>query len=158
MEPDDRSQRELRASLAQRLNGCFPSHDSPRGLVATVSSFDFQGGALEGRAAANVSRLAGLLSGQTGWTVEVEGHSDSATPEAERLAELRAEAVRAELIRAGVPAQAVAVRALGNTRPIGPNNSAQGREANRRVEIVISGAPIGSVASWDRKYSLLPKN
>ncbi len=154
---DDRPQRELRASLAQRLNGCFPSHDTPRGLVATVSSFDFRGAALDSQALGSISQVAALLAEHPGLIVEVEGNSDTAEPEAERLAASRAEAVRDALIRAGVRADWVTVRALGNTRPLGPSNTAQSREANRRVEIVISGGPIGSVAVWDRSYPLVLK-
>jgi flagellar motor protein MotB len=156
-QPDDRPYRELRASLAQSLNACFPSHDTPRGLVATISSFDFRGTALDTRAPGSISQIAALVTAHPGLTIEVEGHSDSAEPEAERLAALRAAAVRDALIRAGAPAEGVSVRALGNTRPIGPNNTAQGREANRRIEIVISGAPIGNVAAWDRSYPLTVK-
>jgi outer membrane protein OmpA-like peptidoglycan-associated protein len=157
LQPDDKPQRELRAFLAQRLNAYLPSHDTPRGLVATVSSFDFRGAALDPHGLGNISQIAALVAAHPGLIVEVEGSSDTAEPEADRLAASRAGAVRDALIRAGVPAEAVNVRALGNTRPIGPNNTAQSRENNRRVEIVISGGPIGSVAAWDRGYPLVPK-
>jgi outer membrane protein OmpA-like peptidoglycan-associated protein len=157
LQTDDRPQRELRASLAQRLNAYFPSHDTPRGLVATVSSFDFRGAVLDPQSLGNISQVASLVAAHPGLIVEVEGNSDIAEPEAERLAASRAATVREALVRAGVPADGVTVRALSNTRPIGPNNTAQSREANRRVEIVISGAPIGSVASWDRSYPLVLK-
>jgi outer membrane protein OmpA-like peptidoglycan-associated protein len=157
LHPDDRPQRELRASLAQRLNACFPSHDTPRGLVATVSSFDFRGPAVDSQALGNISQIAALVAAHPGLIVEVEGNSDTAEPEAERLAASRAASVRDALIRAGAPGESVSIRALGNTRPIGPNNTAQSREANRRVEIVISGGPIGTVATWDRSYPLVMK-
>jgi outer membrane protein OmpA-like peptidoglycan-associated protein len=158
IQPDGRLQRDLRVSLAQRLNACFPSRDTPRGLIATVSSFDFREAALDAHALANISQIAALVSAHPGLIVEVEGHSDSASPEAERLAASRAEAVRSGLVRAGIPLSMISVRDLGNSRPIGPNNTAQAREANRRTEIVISGPPIGNVAAWDRSYSLLPRN
>lgn len=158
LQGDDRQQRELRASLAQRLNACFPSRDTPRGLVATVSSFDFRGAALDEHQLASISQLAALVTAHPGLTVEVEGHSDSASPEAERLAASRAGAVRDALVRAGAPSAIVNVRDFGNTRPLGPNNTAQSREGNRRTEIVISGQPIGNVAAWDKSYSLGPRN
>jgi outer membrane protein OmpA-like peptidoglycan-associated protein len=158
LQPDDRSQRDLRAFLAQRLNTCFPSRDTPRGLVATVSSFEFRGAALDEHELAKVSQFAALVKAHPGLTVEVEGHSDSASPEAERLAASRAAAVRDSLVRAGIPSATVSVRDLGSTRPLGPNNTAQSREANRRTEIVIAGPPIGNVAVWDRSYPLAPRN
>lgn len=157
LQPDDRPQRELRASLTQRLNAYFPSHDTPRGLVATVSSFDFRGATLDSQALGNISQTAALVAAHPGLIVEVDGNSDTPEPEAERLAASRAATVRDALIRSGIPAEGVSVRALGNTRPIGPNNTAQSREANRRIEIVISGGPIGDVAAWDRSYPLVLK-
>jgi outer membrane protein OmpA-like peptidoglycan-associated protein len=63
--------------------------------------------------------------------------------------------VREALVRFGVPAPWVTARGLGSTRPIAGNNSSSGREQNRRVEIVISGDPIGAMAYWDRTYPLL---
>jgi outer membrane protein OmpA-like peptidoglycan-associated protein len=156
--PDERPQRELRAALAQRINGYFPSRDTPRGLVATVSSFAFRGAALDSQAMDSTAQIAALVAAHPGLTVEVEAHSDSAAPEAERLAGVRAEAVREALVRGGIPQAAVGVRALGNSRPIGPNTTAQSREANRRIEIVISGGPIGNAAVWDKSYSLGPRN
>jgi hypothetical protein len=43
---------------------------------------------------------------------------------------------------------------LGDAHPFGPNSTATGREANRRVEIVISGDPIGDLPFWDHPYAL----
>jgi outer membrane protein OmpA-like peptidoglycan-associated protein len=158
IQADDRPQRELRASLAQRLNTCFPSSDTPRGLVATMSGLDFRGATLDEHELSKISQLAALVTSHPGLTVEVEGHSDNASPEAERLAASRAGAVRDALVRAGIPSTIVNVRDLGNTRPLGPNNTAQSREANRRTEIVITGSPIGNVAVWDRSYPLSRRN
>jgi OOP family OmpA-OmpF porin len=126
--------------------------------MATISSFDFHGTVLDSRALASISQLAALVTSHPGLLVEVDANSDSAAPDAERLATVRAEAIRDALLRAGISANLVTMRALGNTRPIGPNNTAQERDANRRTEIVISGAPIGALAVWDRTYPLKPKN
>ena len=155
--PDQQTQRNARAALAQRLNGYFASRDTPRGLVATISNSEFHGTALDGRAQASLAQVASAVAAYPGLMVEVEGNSDSAAPEAELLATARAEATRDVLIRNGLPAGSVTARGYGNSRPLGPNSSAQAREANRRVEIVISGGPIGNVAVWDRSYSLVPR-
>lgn len=156
-QPDDRGKRELRISLAQQLRGLFPLTDSPRGLVETVGSLDFEGTAPDGTAAVKLSQIAALVSSHPGLTIEVDGHSDSASPEAEHIAAARAEAVREELVRAGVAPSLVTVRDMGNARPLGPNTTAQGRDANRRTEIVISGPPIGNLAAWDKSYPLVPR-
>ena len=155
--PDQQTQRNARAALAQRLNGYFASRDTPRGLVATISNSEFHGTALDGRAQASLAQVASAVAAYPGLMVEVEGNSDSAAPEAELLATARAEATRDVLIRNGLPAGSVTARGYGNSRPLGPNSSVQAREANRRVEIVISGGPIGNVAVWDRSYSLVPR-
>jgi flagellar motor protein MotB len=159
--PNDRPQRELRSSLLQQINGYFQARDTPQGLVATISDFDFrgasQGTALDPASMAKVERIASLAAAHPGLNVEVDGCSDSASPEAERIAAARAAMVRDALMRGGLPYNAVTLRSLGNSHPLGSNATAQGRELNRRVEIVISGAPIGGLASWDKSYSVVPR-
>jgi flagellar motor protein MotB len=163
--PDYRPQRELRVSLLQQINGYFQARDTPQGLVATISDFDFHGGSqgttqattLDPATMAKLERIAALAAAHPGLTVEVDGCSDNASPEAERIASTRAAMVRDALMRGGLPYSAVTLRSLGNSRPLGSNATAQGRELNRRVEIVISGAPIGGLASWDRSYTVIPR-
>jgi hypothetical protein len=68
----------------------------------------------------------------------------------------RAHAVRDVLIDDGLPAGAVLARGLGDSRPLTSNATAAGREQNRRVEIVISGNPIGDMPYWAQSYNLKP--
>jgi len=154
---DGQRQLDLRVSLLQQIGGYFPARDTPQGLIATISDFDFRGGALDAAVNARVERIAALVAVYPGLNVEVDGFSDSALPEAERLASARAGMVRDALMRVGLPYNAVTLRSLGNSRPLGSNATAQGREMNRRVEIVISGEPIGKLATWDKSYSLVPR-
>lgn len=156
--PDNRAPLELRAKLAQSLNGLFASQDTPRGLVASIPASDFREGQPAASVTARLAQLAVLVKAHPGLTVEVDGNCDSESADAERIAFERAEGVRDALVRAGLPSSFIQARAMGNSRPIGPNTSAQSREANRRTEIVISGAAIGNTAVWDRSYSILPKN
>jgi hypothetical protein len=46
----------------------------------------------------------------------------------------------------------MSARGFGNAHPLGPNPA-----QNRRVEITVSGDPIGSTAYWDRTYQVIPK-
>jgi len=62
--------------------------------------------------------------------------------------------VRRMLVGRGLPPTAVIARGLGNTHPLVSNASPGGRIQNRRVEIVISGDPIGNMPFWDRSYTL----
>ena len=71
--------------------------------------------------------------------VLIEGHTDS-TGKYEnnvKLSERRAEAVRAYLLKKGVPAERLEARGFGPDRPVATNDTAVGREANRRVEFII---------------------
>jgi len=53
-----------------------------------------------------------------------------------------------------VPMRSVTALGLGISRPLVSNTSASGREQNRRVEIVVSGEAIGTLANWDRSYPI----
>ena len=142
----------LRVRLLEELNGAFITRDTPRGLVVTIPDTDFRGDSLSGATSASVARISTAIAAHPGLRIEVEGHTDSETGGAN--AERRAEEVRNSLVGHGLAGNAVSARGMGASRPVGSNSSPGGREENRRVEIVISGAPIGDLASWDRTYSL----
>ena len=67
------------------------------------------------------------LSGHTDW-IGTEGYNQA-------LSERRADSVKQYLIRKGVDAGRITTHAYGETRPIAPNDTAEGRAKNRRVEI-----------------------
>ena len=85
----------------------------------------------------------------------MEGYTDSAATKATSWS--RAQAVQRALMGRGLPADRVSAQGLGDARPLVANSSLAGREENRRVEIVISGEPIGTMPYWDRAYSLQPR-
>jgi len=64
----------------------------------------------------------------------------------QRLSEQRAEAVREYLVDQMVAANAVSAFGFGKTRPVATNDTAEGRQQNRRVELVVSGDAIGKGA------------
>ena len=70
--------------------------------------------------------------------IAVEGHTDSAGQAAgnQTLSERRAAAVRAFLLSQGIDAARVQSRGLGASKPAGPNTTPEGRQQNRRVELV----------------------
>jgi len=74
--------------------------------------------------------------------IVIEGHTDSrGTPLAnEALSSHRARAVMDYLAARGVPAASLTSVGIGQARPIADNSTAEGRAANRRVEIVIKAA------------------
>ena len=142
----------LRMQLMEQLNGVVATRDTPRGLVVTIPEPEFSGPALRGAAVEHLSRIARIVAGRPGLHIEVEGHTDSAATES--LSWKRAEAARQALLEHGLAANSVSFRGLGNSRPLTSNATASGREENQRVEIVISGAPIGNLPFWDRTYPL----
>ena len=143
--------RSLRMSLYRDLGACsLETIDSPRGLVVTVPAADFDGRSLQRYATSRVARVAAAIAVHPGLTVEVDDNGDGGNAE-------RAESVRAALVANGVPAGSIEVRSLGSSRPVASPATASGREANRRVEIAISGDSIGSLPYWDRTYSIMPR-
>ncbi len=152
-------QRDLRVRLLQECGAAMPTLDSPRGLVVTVKGAEFQGIAPSSRAASELARIATLVSSYPGLYVSVEGHTDPSGSESrdQEVSYERAAAVRDVLVRSGLARSLVSVRSEGSSRPLVSNASGEGRIENRRVEIVISGDPIGSVPYWDRTYTLNPR-
>jgi outer membrane protein OmpA-like peptidoglycan-associated protein len=60
------------------------------------------------------------------------------------LSEKRAESVRTYLTGQGVPEASTTAHGFGKSRPIASNDTADGRQQNRRVELVVSGEVIGT--------------
>ncbi|HLI86627.1 MAG TPA: OmpA family protein [Bryobacteraceae bacterium] len=147
-------QKEVRGQLLERLNGEVETRDTPRGLVVVVGDADFTGATLRPEAADELNRVAAIIASHPGLHVSVEGNADSAG--SVQLSSDRASAVRSALVAGGLPAASVTSQGLGNARPETSNATEKGRVENRRVEIVISGDPIGSMPFWDRTYSLAP--
>jgi outer membrane protein OmpA-like peptidoglycan-associated protein len=143
-----------RMRLMQQLSSALPARDTPRGLVITVPDADFRGSALHPAIATRLTVVASILAAQPGLFVDVEGHADVAGARAEEVSYMRASAVRDVLMRSGISRNSISARSLGNSRPLGSGASAGAREQNRRVEITVSGEPIGGTAYWDKTYSL----
>ena len=80
-----------------------------------------------------------ILKRYPGIQVEVAGHTDNIGSDAynQKLSEGRAQAVRDYLVAAGVPAEALTAVGYGKTQPIASNDTDDGRELNRRVELRI---------------------
>lgn len=113
-----------------------------RGLVITLSgAVLFQSGEsnLLPAAQRKLDEVAETLKAHEGKKIVVEGHTDSRGPSGmnQRLSQDRADAVRSYLISRGVESSQISAVGLGESRPIAPNDTAEGRANNRRVEIII---------------------
>ena len=139
---------ELRARLLQQLNSILETRDSARGLIANMSDVLFETGSymLRPEARERLAKVSGILLAYPSLHVDVEGHTDSVGSDAynQRLSEQRAGSVRDYFIQQGVADATIAARGFGKTQPIADNGTPQGRQKNRRVELVLSGDAIGS--------------
>ncbi len=143
----DQQKRDLRLSLYRQFGACsLETLDTPRGWVVTIPANDFAGRLLQPGMTGRISQVAAVIMSHPGLAVEVDDNGDGDNSE-------RAESIRGVLIASGVPPGSISVRTMGNSRPIASNNTLAGREANRRVEITVTGAGIGSMPYWDRTYS-----
>lgn len=147
-EQSEREKAQLRDQLRTELNTILETRETERGLVVNVSDvlFDFDKANLKPGAREKVARVASILHSHPDLKIEVEGHTDSVGTDAynQRLSERRAESVRAGLVQDGVKSDVVGTAGFGESRPVATNGTPEGRQQNRRVEIVISGASIGT--------------
>ena len=151
----DTQQSQLRMALREQLNGVIFLRDTPRGLVATVPDSAFDGTELHEAVSGQLARLVAILQAHPGLRADVEGNADSGA--GEEMSSRRAEAIRRGLIAQGLPDGRVTAHGLGEMRLFGPNSTAGGREANPRVDIVISGDPIGDLPLWDHAHAPTPE-
>jgi outer membrane protein OmpA-like peptidoglycan-associated protein len=136
----------LRAQLLAQLNAILQTRESARGLIVNMSGVLFQTGqsALLPAAREKLAKISGIVLAHPGLKLQVEGHTDSVGNDAsnQTLSERRAEGARDYLVSQGVPADSIVSRGFGSTMPIGSNDTAEGRQSNRRVELVVSGDSI----------------
>lgn len=138
---------DLRAQLLEQFNRILETRDTPRGLVVNMGDvlFDFGKYHLRPEAREKLAKLSGIILAHSGLELAVEGHTDNVGSEElnQKLSENRAETVRAYLIQQGLAEASVTSRGFGETTPVADNSTTEGRQRNRRVEIVVSGEVIG---------------
>lgn len=139
---------ELRAQLLRQFNAVLQTRDTARGLIVNMSDVLFDTGkySLRPLAREKLAKVAGIVSGHPGLRLDVEGHTDSVGGDEynQRLSEQRGAAVRDYLTQEGMAATSVTAKGFGKTQPVASNETAKGRQQNRRVELVISGDVIGT--------------
>ena len=138
---------DLRAALVQQLNLILETRETARGLVVNISDVLFDTGqyTLKPGAREKLARVAGIVLGHPGLRFALEGHTDSVGGDEfnQQLSEKRAAAVRDFLVQQGVSINAVTASGFGKTMPVASNDTAAGRQRNRRVEMIVAGDVIG---------------
>jgi len=138
---------ELRKQLLAQLSSILQTHDTVRGLIVNMSDVLFDTGSytLKPAAREKLAKISGILLAYPGLKIQIEGHTDSVGSDDfnQRLSEQRAGMVRDYLIDQLVPASSVTARGFGKTKPVASNDTPEGRQQNRRVELVVNGDAIG---------------
>jgi len=144
----DREKAELRDQLRQQLNLILETRESARGLIVNLSDVLFDTGSanLKPGAREKLAKVSGVLLSHPGLKVEVEGHTDSvgSADYNQRLSENRSDSVRTYLVGQGIASTAVGTAGFGEGQPVASNDTAAGRQQNRRVELIVSGEEIGT--------------
>ena len=138
---------QLRAQLLSQLNSILQTRDSARGLIVNMTDVLFDTGSytLKPGAREKLAKISGIVLAHPGLNLQVEGHTDSVGTDDfnQQLSERRADSVRDFLAEQGVPGSAISARGFGKTQPVASNDTVEGRQRNRRVELVVNGDAIG---------------
>lgn len=142
--------------LRQQLSD-LKARQTERGIQLTLSNvlFKTDSATLVPGATGNLDRLADVLKQHPDLNVEIDGYTDSTgNPDYNMdLSQRRADAVRSALVSRGIDPSRIVARGYGENAPVATNDTPQGRQLNRRVEVVLtetggqppqaSGAPRG---------------
>ena len=130
-----------------QFNAILETRDTARGLIVNMSYvlFDTAKHTLRPAAREKLAKVAGIISGHPGLRLAVEGYTDSVGSDDynQKLSEDRGNAVRDYLTQEGVVSTSVTSQGFGKSQPVASNDTAEGRQQNRRVELVVSGEIIG---------------
>jgi outer membrane protein OmpA-like peptidoglycan-associated protein len=130
------------ADQLQRQLDELNAKQTERGLVMTLGDVLFATGRSELRAgtANNLGKLAIFLNQNPERRVMIEGHTDSVGSEENNLSlsQRRATSVMSYLTIQGVTPSRLSASGKGESMPVAGNESASGRQMNRRVELIIS--------------------
>jgi outer membrane protein OmpA-like peptidoglycan-associated protein len=142
---------DMRAQLLAQLNSILQTNDSARGLIVNMSDVLFDTGSftLKPGAREKLAKVSGILLAHPGLTMQIEGHTDSVGSDGfnVKLSEQRADSVKDFLGEQGVSLSSITAQGFGKAEPVATNDTAEGRQRNRRVEIVVNGDAIGTSAT-----------
>ncbi len=133
---------QLRAQELASALADLQAKKTDRGLVITLGDVLFATGRadLKPGARRSLEKLSNFLQQYPQRNVQIEGFTDSIGTDDynQGLSERRADAVRDELTGMGISRDRIQTRGLGKSDPVADNDSASGRQQNRRVEVIIS--------------------
>ncbi len=138
----EEEQKQRLANMEKTLAEIAQTRRDERGFIITLPGIYFDTGkaALKSGSRNTLGRIAEQLRLNDRLTIVVEGHTDSTGSDEsnQALSEKRAAAVKDALVSAGVGADRVTAVGKGEAAPVATNDTAAGRQQNRRVEIVLA--------------------
>ncbi|MEE4185733.1 MAG: OmpA family protein [Gammaproteobacteria bacterium] len=133
------------AAELQRQIAALQAEATDRGLVLTLGDVLFATGRsdLKAGGTSSLDKLVVFLNEYPDRSVAIEGHTDDVGSVAmnQTLSEQRADSVKSYLLQSGIQPGRLLAAGMGETRPIADNQSATGRQQNRRVEVIIKNPP-----------------
>ncbi len=151
----DRERQELRNRLAAQLNTILQTRDSAKGLVASMPDVLFDTGqySLKSSAREVLAKLSGIVLAYPSLMLDVGGYTDNVGTDEfnQTLSENRANSVRDFLVSQGITGTSITSHGFGEGEPVASNDTAAGRQQNRRVELVVSGEIIGTTTTIELK-------
>ncbi len=144
----EQSKEEMRQRLLTQLNQILQTRDSARGLIVNMSDvlFDPNQSTLKPGAKVRLAKVAGIIQAYPDLKLQIEGYTDStgSVEHNQELSERRAAAVRDFLVAQGVSINNVFAQGMGPANPVASNSTPQGRQMNRRVDLVVNGESIAA--------------
>jgi outer membrane protein OmpA-like peptidoglycan-associated protein len=122
-------------TLESRISGMSDAYTAGQPVSVT---FRVNSSNLSDEARAALDQVAGNVGGmRSGYMVEIQGFTDNSGSEMYNinLSQRRAESVLRYLVTKNIPLYRLSIVGLGESNPVAPNNTRQGREQNRRVEV-----------------------
>jgi outer membrane protein OmpA-like peptidoglycan-associated protein len=136
---------EQQAAELQRQIDVLQAKPTDRGLVLTLGDVLFTTGRadLKPGATGNLNKLVAFLDKYPDRSVSIQGYTDSVGSEDynQGLSERRANSVKSYLAGQGIGSMRLSASGKGRNDPVADNDSAAGRQQNRRVEVIISNPP-----------------
>lgn len=130
------------AAELQRQIAELQAKVTERGIVLTLGDvlFATNRSDLKSGTTGNLDKLVAFLNRYPNRTVLIEGYTDSTGTDEynQELSQRRADAVRSYLVGQGISPTRLAASGKGENSPVSDNESATGRQQNRRVEVIIS--------------------
>jgi len=138
--------RELEVALAD-----LKASKSDRGVVITLGDVLFATGSadLKSGSRQTLDKLTAFLQAYPKREVQIDGYTDNvgSADYNQGLSERRADSVRDALTRMGIARERILTKGLGESSPVADNDTAGGRQQNRRVEVIVLDEGVDRTAS-----------